>query len=75
MLVRVFLTFNGPTGKNFRSARELFQWIGLGNNMPRYFHFHLEFLKGVQSVQALNAKIYLITNGLRGRQVLLFPEL
>ncbi len=31
--------------------------------------------KGVQSFKALNAKIYLITNGVGGRQVLMFPEL
>jgi hypothetical protein len=31
--------------------------------------------KGVHSLKALSAKIYLITNGLGGRQALMFPEL
>jgi hypothetical protein len=40
-----------------------------------FFYFDLEFLKGVQSSMALTVKIYLITNSLRGRQVIMFPDL
>ncbi len=40
----------------------------------RFLNFDLEFLTGVQSFKALTAKIYLITNGLRGRQVLMFLQ-
>jgi hypothetical protein len=41
--------------------------------MPRalgflFFYFDLDFLKGVQNSRALHAQIYLITNGLGGRQ-------
>jgi hypothetical protein len=48
--------------------------------MTRLFRFwflniDLEFLKRAQSFKALTAKIYLITDGLKGRQVLMFPEL
>jgi hypothetical protein len=39
-----------------------------------FFHFNLEVLKGVQSVKALTAKIYQITNVWGGRQVLMFLE-
>jgi hypothetical protein len=35
-----------------------------------FYYFDLEFLKGVQSFKALTGEIYVITNGLRGRQVL-----
>jgi hypothetical protein len=33
-----------------------------------------KFFTGVQSFKALTPKIYLITNGLGVRQVLMFPE-
>ncbi len=35
----------------------------------------VEFLKVVQSSEALTAQIYQIASGLRGRQVFMFPEL
>ncbi len=40
-----------------------------------FFNFDLEILKWVQNSIVLRAQIYLITNGLEGRQVLIFPEL
>jgi hypothetical protein len=47
--------------------------------MPQYkinfSNFYLEFLKGVQSSDALITQIYFITNGLRGRQAFVLPEL
>jgi hypothetical protein len=39
------------------------------------FTFDHEFLKGVKRFKALTVKIYLINDDLRGRQVLMFPEL
>jgi hypothetical protein len=51
-----------------RLARECYLWID-------YFYFDLEFPKGVQSSNALSAQIFLIINGLRGRQVFMFPKL
>ncbi len=36
---------------------------------------YIQFLEGAQSFKALTDKIYLITNGLGDRQVLIFPEL
>jgi hypothetical protein len=38
-------------------------------------YFDLEFFKGVQSFKALSSKLFLITNGLEGLQVLMFAEL
>jgi hypothetical protein len=35
----------------------------------------LVFLEGAQSFKALTAKISIITDGLGGQQVLMFPEL
>jgi hypothetical protein len=52
--------------------------IGLSKDMPRceilILNFDLEFLKGLLSLKALPAKNYRITNGLRGQQVLMFPN-
>ncbi len=55
---------------HIRSAREWYQWIFLSKDMPRYsfFIFDLGFLKEVQNSSALHAQIYLITDGLGGRQ-------
>ncbi len=61
----------GPTGP-IRSAQAWYQWIGLGFI---FLNFHLEFLKDVQSFKVLIAKIFIVTNGLGGWQVLIFPEL
>ncbi len=64
---------------DYRSALEWYQWIGLSKKMSRYrlliFNYDLEFVKGVRNSIALHAQIYLITNGLGGQQVSLFPEL
>ncbi len=69
----------GPSGQ-IKSAREWYQWIGLSKDMPRYRFlikksFDRELLKGVQSLKANTAKVYIITNGLRGRQVYMLLEL
>ncbi len=39
-----------------------------------FFILILKFLRGVKSFKALIAKIYLITNGFGGQQVLTFPN-
>jgi hypothetical protein len=45
----------------------------IGYGIPRfrfsYFYFHLDFLKKVQSFEALTAKIFLMNNSVGGRQV------
>ncbi len=54
--------------------------IGLGKNILYlavgiYFLILILNLQGDQSSKALTAQIYLITIGLKGRQIFMFPEL
>ncbi len=58
-----------------RSVREWCQWISLSKAMPGNRFLIFLFFKGVQSLQALTAKMYLISNGLKGWQVQMFSEL
>ncbi len=44
------------------------------NNVDNLWQKDIQFLKGVQSLMALTAKIYTVTNGLEGRQLLMFSR-
>jgi hypothetical protein len=59
------MKLKGTVRQDYRLAREWHHWIGLEKD--------IEILKGVQSSKAFTA--HLITIGLRGRQLFLFPKL
>jgi hypothetical protein len=62
-------TLKGPSDQ---IRLEWYQWICLSKGRPKnwflVWRFNFEFLKDVQSLKALTAKIYRITNALGGRQ-------